>query len=112
RRGVELAEACGAVGLAKKAGEELKLAHGRQHRQHLDPDALTAAELRVRNLPERGVKSKHIADQLFVSPKTIDTHLQRVYRTLGITSQRGLIRLSRHTEPPPPPNGGGRPRGR
>jgi len=112
RRAVELAEACGAVGLAKKAGEELKLAHGRQHRQHLDPDALTAAELRVRNLAERGVKSKHIADQLFVSPKTIDTHLQRVYRKLGINSQRELIALARHTEPPPPPNGGGRPRGR
>jgi DNA-binding CsgD family transcriptional regulator len=112
RRAVELAEACGADGLAKKAGEELKLAHGRQHRQHVDPDALTAAELRVRNLAERGVKSKQIADQLFVSPKTIETHLQHIYRKLGINSQRELIALARRMEPPPPPNGGGRPRGR
>ena len=112
RRAVELAEACGAEGLATKAREELKLAHGRQHRQHVDPDALTAAELRVRNLAERGVKPRQIADQLFVSPKTIETHLQRIYRKLGINSQRELIALARHTEPPPPPNGGGEPRGR
>jgi DNA-binding NarL/FixJ family response regulator len=112
RRAVELAESCGAGGLARKAGEELKLAHGRQHRQHVDPDVLTAAELRVRNLAERGVKSKQIADQLFVSPKTIETHLQHIYRKLGINSQRELIALARRTEPPPPPNGGGRPRGR
>jgi len=112
RRAVELAEACGAEGLSTKAGEELKLAHGRQHRLHLDPDALTAAELRVRNLAERGVKSKQIADQLFVSHKTIETHLQHIYRKLGINSQRELIALAHRPEPPPAPNGGGRLRGR
>ena len=112
RRAVELAEACGAEGLAKKAGEELKLAHGRQHRQHLDPDALTAAELRVRNLAERAVNSEQIADQLLVSRKTIETHLQHIYRKLGINSQLELIARARRPEPPAPPNGGGRPRGR
>ena len=112
RRAVELAESCGAGGLARKAGEELTLAHGRQHRQHVDPDVLTAAELRVRSLAERGVKSRQIADQLFVSPKTIETHLQHIYRKLGINSQRELIALARRTEPPPAPNGGARPRGR
>jgi len=112
RRAVELAEACGAEGLAKKAGEELKLAHGRQHRQHLDPDALTAAELRVRNLAERAVKSEQIADQLFVSRKTIETHLQHIYRKLGINSQLELIARAHRPEPPAPSNGGGRPRGR
>jgi len=112
RRAVELAEACGAEGLAMKAGAELTLAHGRHHRQHVDPDALTPAELRVRNLAERGVKSKQIADQLFVSPKTIETHLQHIYRKLGINSQLELIALARRPEPAPPPNGGDRPRDR
>jgi DNA-binding CsgD family transcriptional regulator len=110
RRAVELAEACGAESLAKKAAEELKLAHGRQHRQHLDPDALTAAELRVRNLAEQGVKSQRIADQLFVSPNTVETHLQHIYRKLGINSQRQLIALAYRREASPPPNGGGPPR--
>jgi ATP/maltotriose-dependent transcriptional regulator MalT len=94
----ELAEACGAEGLAKKAGEELKLAHGRQHRQVSDPDALTPAELRVRSLAELGVKPQLIAGQLFVTLNTIETHLQHIYRKLGINSQRELIALARRRD--------------
>ncbi|TME78961.1 MAG: helix-turn-helix transcriptional regulator [Chloroflexi bacterium] len=80
RRASELAEACGAERLAKKAGD----------------DALTAAEQRVRRLAEQGVKARQIADQLFVSLNTIETHLQRIYRKLGINSQRELIALAHH----------------
>jgi tetratricopeptide (TPR) repeat protein len=112
RRAIELAESCGADGIVRKAGEELKLAHGRQHRQHVDPDALTAAELRVRHLAERGVKSRQIADQLFVSVNTIETHLQHIYRKLGINSQRELLALARHPEPEPAAIGAAQPRGR
>ena len=112
KRAIELADSCGAEGLAKKAREELKLAHGRQHRQVADPDALTLAELRVRSLAEQGVKAQRIAVQLFLSLNTIETHLQRIYRKLGINSQRELIALARRAEPSPPPNGGARPRGR
>jgi len=95
RRALELAEECGADGLAIKAGEELKLAHGRQQHRVVDPDALTAAEVRVRSLAEQGVKSGQIADQLFVTANTIETHLQHIYRKLGINSQRELIALAR-----------------
>jgi DNA-binding NarL/FixJ family response regulator len=95
KRALELAEACGAEGLAKKAEEELKLAHGRQHRQASDPDALTPAELRVRGLAEQGVKPQLIASQLFLAPNTIETHLQHIYRKLGINSQRQLMALAR-----------------
>ena len=98
KRALELAEGCGAEGLAKKAIEELKLAHGRQHRQLTDPDVLTPAELRVRNLAELGVKPQLIAGQLFVSLNTIETHLQHIYRKLGINSQRQLIALARRRE--------------
>jgi DNA-binding CsgD family transcriptional regulator len=98
KRALELAEACGAEGLASKAGEELKLAHGRQHRHVTDPDALTPAELRVSNLAELGIKPQLIARQLFVSLNTIETHLQHIYRKLGINSQRELIALARRRE--------------
>ncbi|TMD84109.1 MAG: hypothetical protein E6I74_03705 [Chloroflexi bacterium] len=111
RRASELAEDCGAESLARKAGQELTLAHGRQHRREVDPDALTAAEQRVRRLAEEGVKTRQIADQLFVSPNTIETHLQHLYRKLGINSQRELIALA-HRPEPPPVNGGVPPRGR
>jgi DNA-binding CsgD family transcriptional regulator len=98
KRALELAQACGAEGLAGKAGEELKLAHGRQHRQVTDPDALTPAELRVSNLAELGIKPQLIARQLFVSLNTIETHLQHIYRKLGINSQREMIALARRRE--------------
>jgi len=112
KRAIELAEECGAEGLAKKAGEELKLAHGRLQHRVVDPDALTPAELRVCNLAERGVRPQRIAEQLILTLNTIETHLQHIYRKLGINSQRELIALARRPEPSPPPNGGGRPRGR
>jgi DNA-binding NarL/FixJ family response regulator len=102
RRALELAEACGAEGLAQKAGEELKLAHGRQHPQVTDPDALTPAELRVCSLAELGVKPQVIARQLFLTVNTIETHLQHIYRKLGINSQRELMARARRREPPPP----------
>lgn len=98
KRALEIAQGCGADGLAKKAEAELKLAHGRQHRQVTDPDALTPAELRVRSLAELGVKPQLIAGQLFVSLNTIETHLQHIYRKLGINSQRQLIALTRRRD--------------
>ena len=95
KRALELAEGCGAEGLAKKSAEELKLAHGRQHRRETDPDALTPAELRVCGLAELGVKPVVIAGQLFLTLNTIETHLQHIYRKLGINSQRQLIARAR-----------------
>jgi DNA-binding CsgD family transcriptional regulator len=91
RRALELAEGCGAQGWARKAGDELKLAHGRRTGRDIDPDALTDAELRVKALAERGVKAAKIAEQLFLSVNTIESHLQHIYRKLGITSQRELM---------------------
>jgi DNA-binding CsgD family transcriptional regulator len=112
RQAIDLAEQCGADGLARKAREELTLAHGREHRREVDPDALTAAELRVHNLAGQGVRPQHIADQLFVSLNTIETHLQHIYRKLDINSQRELIALARRPESLPPPTADARPRGR
>jgi DNA-binding CsgD family transcriptional regulator len=98
KRAFELADASGAEGLAQKAGAELTLAHGRQRRQDTDPDALTLAELRVCSLAEIGLKPQVIADQLFLSLNTIETHLQHIYRKLGINSQRELIARARRRD--------------
>jgi len=108
---LELAEGCGAEGWALKAADELKLAHGRQRQRRVDPDALTEAELRVRALAERGVRAAKIADQLFLSVNTIESHLQHIFRKLDINSQRELMALARAPDAPSP-NGGGRPRGK
>jgi DNA-binding NarL/FixJ family response regulator len=98
KEAIELAEACGAEGIATKGRDELRSAGGRHHRQHIDPDALTPAEDRVCRLAERGLKPKQIADQLFNTANTIETHLQHIYRKLGINSQRELIAAARRRD--------------
>src|SRR5579864_5796946 len=93
------AEIRGAQGLAAKAAAELHRAGGRQHHLRIDPDALTPAEDRVCALAERGLKARHIAAQLFVSPNTVETHLQRIYRKRQVTSQTELMAKARQREP-------------
>ena len=53
-------------------------------------DALTPSELRVAVMATRGHTSRDIAQALFVTTHTIDTHLARTYSKLGINSRREL----------------------
>ena len=41
----------------------------------------------------RGATTREAAAELLVSPKTVDYHLQRIYRKLGISSRAQLARL-------------------
>ncbi|MFC0527908.1 helix-turn-helix transcriptional regulator [Phytohabitans kaempferiae] len=52
--------------------------------------ALTERERQVAHLAAAGVASKQIADQLFLSTRTIENHLQRVYGKLGVTNRSEL----------------------
>ncbi|WP_189824333.1 ATP-binding protein [Streptomyces finlayi] len=52
---------------------------------------LTPAELRVVELVVRGHSSLEVAENLFLSKRTVDTHLGRIYRKLGIRSRHELI---------------------
>ncbi|MDJ1137467.1 AAA family ATPase [Streptomyces iconiensis] len=54
---------------------------------------LTQREREVAGLAGRGLKTKDIAQQLRVSPRTIDVHLSRIYGKLGVSSRSGLVRL-------------------
>ena len=65
----------------------------------MDPDALTQAEARVRPFIEQGLKYQQIADQLVCTLNTIETHVQHIYRKLGVNSRQELIALSRRREP-------------
>jgi DNA-binding CsgD family transcriptional regulator len=107
-----VAEGCGAIGLAAKAARELKHAGGRQHHRDVNPDELTPAEDRVCALAMRGLMSRQIASQLFVSANTVETHLQRIYRKRGVRSQRELMALAAQSSRHPIPIAAGSPRGR
>ena len=53
-------------------------------------DALTASERRVAQMAAEELSNKEIAQALFVTVKTVEQHLGRVYRKLDISSRRQL----------------------
>jgi DNA-binding CsgD family transcriptional regulator len=52
--------------------------------------SLTNRERQVARLAAGGAKSREIADQLFLSPRTVENHLQRVYTKLGVNGRDAL----------------------
>lgn len=61
-------------------------------------DELTSTELQIALLVGRGATNKEAGAALFLSPKTIETHLGRVYRKLSVRSRTELANfLARDT---------------
>jgi DNA-binding CsgD family transcriptional regulator len=61
-----------------------------RHLQHSGREALTASERRVAELAGGGRSNRDIAQDLFITPKTVENHLGRVYVKLGIAGRREL----------------------
>jgi DNA-binding CsgD family transcriptional regulator/tetratricopeptide (TPR) repeat protein len=84
-RGRELATVCGADALAERARDELVAAGARPRTVAVTgPGALTASERRVAELAAEGMSNRTVAQALFVTTKTVETHLGHVYRKLGV----------------------------
>ncbi|MFJ6197540.1 AAA family ATPase [Micromonospora sp. NPDC092111] len=64
------------------------------------PTTLTATERRVARLAAQGRTNRAIADALFISPKTVEANLARVYRKLGISSRAELGAAMAQSPPP------------
>jgi DNA-binding CsgD family transcriptional regulator len=58
-----------------------------------DELGLTPSERRVAELAASGMTTKDVAAALFISPKTVETNLSRIYRKLGIKSRAELGRI-------------------
>jgi DNA-binding CsgD family transcriptional regulator len=94
RAALEAFEQLRAEPWAERARAELR-ASGETARKR-DPsatDQLTPQERQISRLVAEGLTNKEIAAQLYLSPRTIDSHLRNVFAKLGVTSRTQLARL-------------------
>jgi DNA-binding CsgD family transcriptional regulator len=89
--GLTLAARCGAQTLERRARAELAAIGVRPRRsERSGGDSLTPSERRVAELAAAGGTNREIAQTLFVTEKTVETHLGRAFRKLEISSRRQL----------------------
>jgi DNA-binding CsgD family transcriptional regulator len=81
----------GAEGFAERARREL-LATGEKVRARQDDtrDELTPQEQQIARLARDGGTNPEIGAELFISPRTVEWHLRKVFTKLGISSRKGL----------------------
>jgi DNA-binding CsgD family transcriptional regulator len=87
-------EQLGAAPWEERARNELR-ASGETARRR-DPSTLgelTPQELQIARLVASGARNREVASQLFLSPRTIDYHLRKVFMKLGISSRAELAQL-------------------
>ena len=94
RAALDLFQQLGAAPWAGRAEAELRAA-GETARTS-EPGGLaglTSQELKIAGLVTDGLSNREIAVQLYLSPRTVDYHLRKVFTKLGITSRTELARL-------------------
>lgn len=93
-RAVVMFDTCGADGRVRHSLD--KLAHlGRAGRRavvsSLGPASLSPREREVARLTAEGLKARQVAERLFISERTVETHLTNVYAKLGVDSKLELV---------------------
>jgi DNA-binding NarL/FixJ family response regulator len=98
RRALAGFELLGAQPWADRARREIGATGERaRRREPSTADQLTPQELQVARLVAEGSSNKEAASALFVTPRTIETHLGHAYRKLGIRSRVELARSLRES---------------
>lgn len=64
--------------------------HGQRRRPRFGWESLTEAELRVVGLAAEGLTNRQVAERLFVSRRTVATHLEHVFQKLGFSTRARL----------------------
>ena len=85
-------DALGVYPWAVRARRELRASGESSHRRKLESlDELTPQELQIGQLAAKGLSNREIAQQLYLSHRTVESHLYRVFPKLGVTSRAQLV---------------------
>jgi DNA-binding CsgD family transcriptional regulator len=90
RAALEIFERIGAAALAQRASGELRATGLTTARAGNGDPAMTPQERQIAELAAAGLTNKEIGERLFLSHRTISSHLYRVYPKLGVTSRSAL----------------------
>jgi DNA-binding CsgD family transcriptional regulator len=94
REGLDLAHRCGAAALEERARTELQATGARPRKAILTGvESLTPSELRVARMAADGMTNREIAQDLYVTAKTVETHLRHVYRKLDGARRTDLAEI-------------------
>jgi DNA-binding NarL/FixJ family response regulator len=89
----------GCIPWGDQARRELRASGESSRRRDLAAsDQLTAQEFQIAQLAAQGLSNRDIAQRLYLSHRTISTHLYRIFPKLGITS-RGELRSALSARP-------------
>ena len=87
----DLFERLGARQFAERAAGELRATgQGQALTDSSERDALTPQELEIAQLAASGLSNKEIGQRLYLSHRTVSSHLYRIFPKLGITSRAAL----------------------
>jgi len=96
----EMFDRMGAAAFAERAGRELSATGETVRKRTVETiDELTTQESQVARLAAQGRTNPEIGALLFISPRTVEYHLRKVYPKLGISSRRELRRALPGAEP-------------
>jgi DNA-binding NarL/FixJ family response regulator len=81
----------GISAFAEQARHEVAATGETAHRRRVDTvTALTAQEAHIARLAAEGRTNPEIAAQLYVSPRTVEWHMSKIFTKLGVSSRRRL----------------------
>src|SRR6185312_14306284 len=87
----EMLASMGVEAFAERARQELLATGGTARRPAADArESLTDQEAQIARLAADGLTNVEIGAQLFISPRTVEYHLRKVFGKLGVSSRKEL----------------------